>query len=233
MNKTLSLRSTAFFIFGLEILAIASAIGRSIVLRRDPMRYFGENGYITWISAIQLWIIAILCWQISRYRKQTAFLDKQKRSIIFWYLLAFSMLFMGLDEAFAIHENLDKSLHYLLQIEETSFTSRLDDLFLIIYVVIGLVLLYLFKDELIKFSTCLIWLKRGIYFAIATLFIDILGHNKEVLSGLIANAEKLDTVHHWFTAIEEIPKVLAGGAFLVFFSGCLKIARKLKVQSME
>ncbi len=54
MKRFFSLKSIVFWVFGIDSLMIATAIGRAILLERNPMRYFDEGGYITWLSIIQL-----------------------------------------------------------------------------------------------------------------------------------------------------------------------------------
>ena len=58
MKKSRSLKSTIILVFGIDSLMIAIAIGRAILLERNPLRYFGEGGFITWLSIIQLLFIA-------------------------------------------------------------------------------------------------------------------------------------------------------------------------------
>ena len=143
------------------------------------------------------------------------------------------IFFLALDEAFKIHENLDKVLHRFFELVETSFTSRLDDAILSVYIIVGLGVLYFYKEELKNFQASFTWLKRGMLLFISSLFLDVVGHNKEFLSPLISNAETLDEVHHWYTTVEEIPKVFASGAMIICFYGCFKIAQKLKTKSIK
>ena len=134
MNQ-ISLKTVAITTFGIDFLAIAIAIQRAIILERSPMRYFGENGYVTWISVLQLLIIAGLCWKISNLRKnefQQSVSPKKRQPAIFWRVAAVGMFFCALDEGFEIHENLDRLLHQLFQRETTSLSGRLDD-FIILF----------------------------------------------------------------------------------------------------
>ena len=94
MYKTFSLRSLAFFIFSLDTIAIIAVIGKALILQRDPMRYFGEGGLITWISAIQLLAIYVLSWRISRYRKPEYLSDYNgKNPLNFWRILTLGFFF--------------------------------------------------------------------------------------------------------------------------------------------
>lgn len=127
--SSISVKTVALTTFGIDLLGIAIAVSRAIILDRSPMRYFGENGFISWISTLQLLVIAILCWKISTFRnnklKSTSI---KKPPVIFWRITALGMFFFALDETLEIHEKLDKSILRAFNIAETSFTTRLDDL---------------------------------------------------------------------------------------------------------
>lgn len=230
MKKSLSLNTVALITFGIDILAIAIAISRAILLDRSPMRYFGENGFITWISVLQLLVIAVFCWKISIVRSKrikSAPIRLSKSSVIFWRIMAMGMFFFALDEGLEIHENLDKGIHTLLQKESTSFSGRLDDFIILFYAIAGLIIIYLFKNEFKNFIASLSWFIWGFFFSLWTIVLDMVGHNRATFTKFANNLEQLNEIHHWFSAIEEIPKILAGGAFLVAFYYCFQISKKL------
>lgn len=236
MNKNFSFSKAALIVFGFDFLAMAIAIGIAITIERNPMRYFGENGYITWISVLQLLIIAVLCWKIGNLRKNTFPQSKpylKKQPVIFWRISAASMFFFALDEGFEIHENLDKFLHRLFKVESTAISGRLDDFIILFYAITGLLFIYLFKNELKNFMAASIWFIWGLFFSVSTIFLDMLGHNRATFEPFADNLQQLNNIHHWFTTVEEIPKILAGGAFLVATYHCFKIAQILEGRSIR
>ena len=231
--KQISLKTVAIVTLGIDFLAVASAILRAIILQRSPMRYFGENGYVTWVSIIQLLIIAVLCWKISNLRKNelsTSVSSPKKQPVIFWRISAIGMFFFALDEGLKIHENLDRSLHRLLQQEVTPLSSRLDDFIILFYAAAGLFIVYLFKEEFKNFVTAYYWFIWGLVFSFLTILLDMIGHDRETFAPFAENLQQLNDIHHWFSAVEEIPKILAGGAFIVALYHCLLVAKLLKSQ---
>ena len=190
------MKSKVFLVFGIELLAIAIAISRAILLQRSPMRYFGEGGFITWLSICQLLFLAFLCWKISCLRPTRL------------------------------------ALHRFLNLNESGITGRIDDVLILIYVVLGLFFLRLFKPEFQKFTRSFGWFLTGFVLSFLTIFLDMLSHNRGILSPWIDNLEKLNTMHHWLTDIEEIPKIFAEGAFIIAFYHCLKIAKKLNKSNL-
>lgn len=226
-----SVKKVAFITFGIDLLGIAIAVSRAIILDRSPMRYFGEGGFMTWISVLQLLVIAVLCWKISIIRKTPYKTSNiKKRPAIFWRVAALGMFFFALDDAFKIHENLDRMILRFFQIAETSFTTRLDDLIILIYVIIGLLFIYWYRQELKHFTASFSWFKWALFFSFLTVFLDMFGHNRATFAPFADNLEQLNDLHHWVTTAEEIPKILAGGAFVVTLYSCLQIAKKIKHQ---
>lgn len=228
MNK-ISVKTVALTTFGIDLLAIAIAVSRAIILNRNPMRYFGEGGFITWISTLQLLIIAILCWKISTFRNsQLKSAPLKKRPVIFWRITALGMFFFTLDETLKIHENLDRSILKAFGIAETSFSTRLDDFIILFYAITGLLFIYWYRQELKHFIASSFWFKWAVFFSFLTIFLDMFGHNRETFAPFANNLDELNHLHHWVSTVEEIPKILAGGAFIVTFYSCLQIAKKMK-----
>ncbi|BAU65533.1 hypothetical protein STA3757_29210 [Stanieria sp. NIES-3757] len=210
------------------------AIGRAILLERSPMRYFGENGFITWLSICQLLFIAYLCWKINRLRFQENFqVVSWKNPKIFWQILTLGFIFLALDEYWEFHENFDKTLHIFLNLNDAGITGRMDDFIVLLYALFGLFFLHTFKNEFQKFISASRWFLTGFSLSFLTIFLDMLSHNREILSLWIKNHEQLNNAHHWFTTIEEIPKIFAEGAFIIAFYYCLLIAKKLKKIKVE
>ena len=228
MSK-ISVKTVALITFGIDFLGIAIAVSRAIILDRSPMRYFGENGFISWISTLQLLIIAILCWKISTFRNnKLKSAPSKKRPVIFWRITALGMFFFALDETLEIHENLDKSILKALGIAETSLNTRLDDFIVLFYVITGLLFIYWYRQELKHFIAAFFWFKQAVLCSFLTIFLDIFGHNRETFAPFADNLDELNYIHHWVSTVEEIPKILAGGAFIVTFYSCLQIAKRIK-----
>ena len=147
MKKSFSLKSIVFWVLGIDSLMIATAIGRAILLDRNPLRYFDERGFITWLSVIQLLFIAYLCWKISIIRAhQHSSLRGWKNPSRVWQIMTGGFIFLALDEYFGIHENTDVSLHELFNLNENGLTSRIDDFLILFYAIIGLFFLRTFKN---------------------------------------------------------------------------------------
>ena len=231
MKKSFSLKSVVFWVLGIDSLMIATAIGRAILLDRNPLRYFDERGFITCFSVVQLLFIAYLCWKISIIRgHQHSSLKGWKNPSRVWQIMTGGFIFLALDEYFGIHENIDVSLHELFNLNENGLTSRIDDFLILFYAIIGLFFLRTFKNEFQKFtrfSSVYNWFFAGFSMCFLTILLDMLSHKRQLLHLMVEDYEKLKIMDTWFKSIEEIPKIFAEGAFIIAFYYCLIIAKKL------
>ncbi|ELS01010.1 hypothetical protein Xen7305DRAFT_00007110 [Xenococcus sp. PCC 7305] len=228
MRKSFSLKSTIFWVLGIDSLMIATAVGRAILLERNPMRYFDEGGYITWLSVIQLLFIAYLCWKISLLRvNKGSSLQNKKQPHRLWQIMTGGFIFLAADEHFGIHENLDVAFHRLFSLSEDGLTGRIDDFIILFYAVFGIWFLNKFKSEFKNFAASSRWFITGFILCFLTILLDMLSHKREVLSLFMTDPEKINFLHNWFKTLEEIPKIFAEGAFIIAFSYCLIIATRL------
>ena len=228
MKRFFSLKSIVFWVFGIDSLMIATAIGRAILLERNPMRYFGEGGYITWLSIIQLLFIAYLCWKISILRvDQDSSLRDWKRPSRFWQIMTGGFIFLAADEYFGIHENLDVGFHHLFGLSEDGLTNRIDDFIILFYAIIGILFLKMFRTEFKNFTSTFRWFFAGFSLCFLTILLDMLSHKGKILSLLMEDVGKIAFMHNWLKTLEEIPKILAEGAFIIAFYYCFRIATRL------
>ena len=234
MNHKPTIKTIAIIAFGIDILFMAIAILRAIILQRSPMRYFGDQGFISWLSIIQLIVIAVLCWKISNCRQQPSKSSRfplKRNPVVFWRITALGMFFFSLDEIFQIHENLDKELHKIFQVQETSLTGMLDDFIILFYAVSGLLLIFLYRREFKNFVAAFSWFAWGLLFSFMTIILDMGTHNRANFAPFADSLEQLNRIHHWTTTVEEIPKILAEAAFIVTFYKCLQIAKTIRAKS--
>ena len=228
MKKFFSLKSIVLLVFGVDSLMIATAIGRAILLERNPLRYFDERGFITCLSVIQLLIIAYLSWRTSIIRgHQHSLLRTWQNPSRFWQIMTGGFIFLALDEYFGIHENTDVALHELFNLNESGLSGRIDDFIILFYAIGGLFFLRTFKDEFQKFTSAFKWFFAGFSFLFATILLDMLSHKGQLLSLMIEDYDQINIMHHWFKTIEEIPKIFAEGAFIIAFYYCLIIAKRI------
>ncbi|KST61863.1 hypothetical protein BC008_07425 [Mastigocoleus testarum BC008] len=217
--------STIVFV---EILVIGSALLRAMLLNLNPRRYFAEQGYVSWVSFLQILIVAYLSWKTFESRKSTATSMNLKASYNLWAILSLGFLFLGLDEIFELHESLDYLIHDWFQIQQTEITDRIDSLIVLIYALFGVGILYWAKSELKKFKSA--FTLFGIAFGLIFMMIlfDFLTDSRDFFRLFFVNSSTVDMAYHSLIIIEESCKIFAGGMFIAAFHHCLQISKTLK-----
>ncbi len=135
---------TAFAALG--TLGVLCCIAASALLgpASDPMFHFGENGAITALSSVTLAMTSILALVIFYLEKQDWDIGK-----MFWFVLAGGCLFLALDEQLQFHERGGSALE-LTSIGESGFFRNWNDLIVICYGLVALVIGALFRREILR-----------------------------------------------------------------------------------
>ncbi|HKZ06158.1 MAG TPA: hypothetical protein VJU81_11865 [Methylomirabilota bacterium] len=116
--------------------AIAILVALGLRHAGDPSaaRYFGEGRAGNYFSGFQLGVAAVagarVAVKVGRHPSRS-----------FWWIIAATMLFLGLDEAFGLHEDLDVGIHKLMGWRDRQhwLTDHLDDGFVALYGLIAVV----------------------------------------------------------------------------------------------
>lgn len=194
----------------------------------DPKKYFAEWHLITWISFIKLLAVAYINWNIFATRKDNNLNFSLNYGYSVWLIVAFGFLFLGLDEILLIHENSDKAIHKLFKLQETSFSDRIDDLIVLIYAMLGILILYSYKDELLKFTKAFPYLFIGFLFLFVRIFIDFITNRNDIIPLIINDDKSVKAVNYILALSEGTTKLIAETFFITAFYLCLKLSRKIE-----
>lgn len=211
--------------FNSTALAVAILLG---FMEGNVHIYFGERRFITGISFLQLLIISGLSWKVFRLQAGTFNFRIWKSPHVVWAIIAAGFLFLSFDEVLKIHENIDKVIHHIFQIQETALTDRLDDIIVGFYGLIGLGTLIYYRNELKKYVDMRPYIISGFVLLFTMVGFDTLTNRKDILLKITPNSFVADALFLWFSVAEDSFKILAEGMFLVGFYSCLRIAKKQK-----
>lgn len=226
MMSLSSIKSKAVFTFSLEAALIWVAVSRALIYDLNPMRYFDERGFITWLSFLQLLFIGYLCHKIAKLRlEQNPSIRDWRNPGRAWQVMMLGFIFLGLDEYFQIHERLDLFIQGLFGLENTIFWSRIDDFIILLYAIIGIVFLKAFNSEMKHFSLSSKWFSIGFGLCFVTIGLDMLSHDTAAIFTFVTDLDQLKALNAWSKTLEEVFKIFAEGAFIIAFASCLKIAR--------
>lgn len=165
-------------IYAIIFIANISSILFSILFSDTPDKLFMEGEFITWLSCVNLIMLAgiSLCSLliISFFEKSV---NNRKNMFLFFSFCFLGFLFLGVDEWFLVHENLDIWIHKVFNINETSLTDRLDDLIVLVYGLYGSAVFFFFcrifwQDKKIKR-----WLLISVILFSIMVLLDILGND--------------------------------------------------------
>lgn len=138
----------------------------------NPLRFFGEGQFVTWVSTFKLFAMAVLSFMIlfNSCQEQKRFCWKP--SYVIWLFIALGFIFLAADELFELHEKTDFMIHRLLQMHETRLSDRIDDLIIGIYLMAGVAFLYGFRHELKRYVKFFPLIFTGFIFSIIMVLLD-------------------------------------------------------------
>ena len=223
-----SVKFSIILIVLFDISVLGLTILHAILRQKSPMRYFGETGIITWFSCLQLLVLCGLSWYIYVIRKKAENVtDSHKPSHELWKWIAGGFLYLAIDEKAKIHENLDRLIHQIFAIEETRLTDSMDDIFVLCYGLLGLYLLYKFREEFKHYFGVIHLFGIAFFLKLLMVALDIYTNDETVFADWFSNPEQGKILLDWMQTLEDSFKILAEGVFIGAFLACIKIANRI------
>lgn len=182
------LLGTALVLLSLSVAAVAVLIWLGAVWYNAPHQFFRERQIGTLLSVLNLvasgGVSALIAWRI-----------RPAPAARFWWLMGALFVWVGCDDLFGIHEDVDKLVHVLLGLDPNDpTTDHADDLLVAAYAVPAAALAWIHRAHLASFPWMVICL--------ATAFV------------LFAAMVVLDYTHASM-AVEESLKLVAGTLIVV------------------
>ena len=210
-------RRVTITVVAANLIAIALAIVLGLVTAGKPSRYFGEGRFTTIISCGQLLAIAFLSGRLFLMRRPVAAPLGPVSAAWIWGLIAVGFAFLAADDAFEIHERLDRIIHEAFHTQETAWTDRLDDMIIAAYGVVGVSLLWLFREEILFFTPMRRPLGTGFLCLLASVVCDTISNDDHFLVWLLDDPATGKRLNTWFAVGDGAFTLLAEGFFLVAF----------------
>jgi hypothetical protein len=219
----------------LSVILLLDAVAIVLAVRagQPPDQFFKEYAAMTYLSGLQLLAISFVCWRIFRPRRSPSRHRGLRDPSWLWAMIALGFLFFACDEVLRIHERLDHAMHFILDIQETALTDRLDDLIVAGYGACLLGVFYVYRGELQHYREMLPWLAVALLGLVGTVTLDILTNRDDMLSSFISNPGRVELVMMQLNVVEDSMKILAEGILLGAFAGCLRIARQRSAAAVE
>ena len=221
-----SVRQILFIVLFLETSAITLAIWGAMATGHSPKAYFEEGGYMTILSCLQLLFGAYLAKKILAIAKNSLnpCLFKNRR---FWQIISIGLVFLAFDDAFKIHEYIDKLLHILLDFKETDISDLADDVIVGGYLLLFLVYVASQWKTIQIFQRSFIYFQVGFILTVVMIIFDAASNNTLFVSMLSDNGDRQVFLQIWFGTFEDSIKIYAEGLFLVGIYKCWQIAKSV------
>ena len=225
-----------FIVLFLESLAIALAISGAIAAGHSAKAYFEEGGYMSILSCLQLLGAGILARKIYLIAKKSSNSILNKSSL-FWKIVSFGLIFLTLDDAFQIHENIDRLFHFIFDIlfdfQETRVSDLIDDLIVGIYLVFFLIYAGKQWPKIEFYRPSFTYFKIGLLLTAMMIFFDAISNNNLFVSTITENLEVQKLWKIWLSTLEDSLKIYAEGFFLVGIYKSWQIAKSLSQGNKE
>lgn len=207
-------------IIAITVVAIALIIFFGIA-HGKPSLGFDERRPGTWFSVALLLLSAAASFGIHATRKpQTDGTLRDPAHV--WWLIGAGFIFLALDDAFRIHERMDKVLHWIVGLTETSVTDRIDDVIILAYGLIGIAVLHAYQREIYRVPGFFRLLLAGFTLFGVMVMLDVITNGKEYIALLNIPETAAWTVQQWTKVAEEAAKLLATSMFLAGFCHVLR-----------
>ncbi|MGD1921526.1 MAG: hypothetical protein ACFCAD_23115 [Pleurocapsa sp.] len=218
------IKQVLYKILFIDSLLVAFAISGAIALGEPVDLHFREEGFLTYVSCLQLLIATAIAGKIFNIARKSQNHQVNKNKI-FWLVISLGLLFLVLDEALEIHEEIDFLLHDIFNITQTNLTDLLDDLIVGMYILLFIIYIFSQWKTIQLFKRSFTFFVAGFIFTGIMVILDIASHNSYIASLLTSNPIQEQFFKQWLGALEDAAKIYAEGMFIVGVYKCRQIAR--------
>ena len=140
--------------------------------------------------------------------------------------MSLGFLFLAADDLFKIHENIDRLIHNIFNLQETGLTDRIDDGLIGLYALIGIGVLIIYRNELKIYRKAFPFFTSGFALLFTTIALDLLTNRNDILPLLFGPTQAAD-LHIWLSHAENSLQVFAEAFFIGAFYAILQTAKTL------
>lgn len=199
----------------------------SVLAGQKPSRQYKEGHIFTLFSTTLLGFTGLTALLV--YRKRSAGRESFRQRIrapeFLWILIGGGFIYLALDEVACIHEKMGEMIRIGLRLEETPLTDRIDGVLVVIYGMIGLWALWVYRQEMRFFKTIRAGLTIGFILLAVSLSFDLLTDDSTLFRMWLPEAW-WRVVFEWTGAFEDACKIMAVAFFLSAFLEARVSARK-------
>ena len=178
--------------------------------------HFEEGRFITLFSTFQLLTISGLSYRILQIRKVERRQSLWRAPSTVWGIISLGFLFLAADDFFKIHENIDRLIHTLFNLQETGLTDRIDDGLIGLYALVGIGVLIIYRNELKTYRKALPFFSSGFILLFITIALDLLTNRNDIFP-LFFGPTQAAALYVWLSHAENSLQVFAEAFFIGAF----------------
>ena len=118
----------------------------------------------------------------------------------------------------------------LFNYQGNSITKRLDDIIVFLYFMLGVSMIYKYKEEIILYNNAKFYLRGGLILTLIMISIDISTSQNDFLK-ILFPIENVKSISKIFGVIEDSIKLFALTFFCGWIGKCISITKKKRFQS--
>jgi hypothetical protein len=191
-----------------------------LLLGVKPGKYTKDANPVVWLSVLQLLGTGYLAWRLFRARGGW---NGWRAPQVVWAAVAAGFCYLAVDEVARVHENLALLVYRGFDVQREGLAGRLDDLIVASYGLVGMAVLWKYREELRRYGGVMPLLVSGFVCLFLMVVLDLLTHKKDLLPMLIGDPAVSDALFRWLGVTEELFKILSEGLFLTTFWSCVRI----------
>lgn len=217
MTDPMSLKSLSLRVLLLNAVAVSLAV---VIYQLGGRDHFGERGFITFLSTLQLLYTAWLAHKILQAQRFLLSADKQPQ-LVLWRMITFGFIFLAADEFLSLHEVADLFIHDLLNMPVTNVSDRLDDLIVLLYGLLSIGLLWKYRQTFRPYKTAIALFRKGFMLLFLMIAFDLLANEQDLLE-IAFTPETSNTLQIYLNQVEDTIKVFAEAVFILAFYSILQ-----------
>ena len=180
-----------------DVVAVATGFVIAAVRGLPVPTYVASAGYMDYLSFAHLLLMALLASLIFVNRLKQRNADKLEYNCFLWASIALGSLLLAVDQLLWLHDNIGTWFVTLLGIQSDSIVDRAGDFVLLSFVVIGLVLVLIFKSEFKKYKNAFPVLTALIPVFILLISLYALTTTTDILNMFMTGQESIEGCLSW------------------------------------
>lgn len=191
-------RAILFAVLLFDVISVCAGFIAALVRGVPVTTYVAATGYMDYLSFAHFLIIAFLAFLIFIFRLKQEGMEKPTGSYLLWACITLGSILLVIDQLFWFHDNIGTWIFNSLGIRSAIIVNRAGDFVLLLYVIIGLILVIIFRSEFIKYKSAFSFLIAEIPLFLLLIVLYTLTTSTDILNVLMTGSDSVTGCYSWF-----------------------------------